>query len=151
MINKIYIGLLLRYVRLFTEIRKFLRMIFQRVKAKLAILSLLLLPVALVSCREENTPTTKPTVTTTTSSEDSTITYHVIFQNYDLTTLYETDVNQGEDVTYQGETPTKPENDEFTYEFKGWDKDLTNVQENFTTIAEFNTIAKEDWGPIHWF
>ena len=126
-------------------------MIFQRVKAKLAILSLLLLPVALVSCGEENTTTTKPTVTTTTSSEDSTITYHVIFQNYDLTTLYETDVNQGEDVTYQGETPTKPEDDEFTYEFTGWDKSLENVLEDFTATAQYKEVPKENWGPIHWF
>lgn len=125
-------------------------MIFQRVKAKLAILSLLLLPVALVSCGEENTTTTKPTVTTT-SSEDSTITYHVIFQNYDLTTLYETDVNQGEDVTYQGETPTKPEDDEFTYEFIGWDKSLENVLEDFTATAQYKEVPKENWGPIHWF
>ncbi|MBQ8141601.1 MAG: hypothetical protein IJ194_00370 [Bacilli bacterium] len=126
-------------------------MIFQRVKAKLAILSLLLLPVALVSCGEENTTTTKPTVTTTTSSEDSTITYHVIFQNYDLTILYETDVNEGEDAVYDGKTPTKEEDDEFTYEFKGWDKELTNIQEDITFTAQYNSIPKEDWGPIHWF
>ena len=125
-------------------------MIFQRVKAKLAILSLLLLPVALVSCGEENTTTTKPTVTTT-SSENSTITYHVIFQNDDLTILYETDVNEGEDAVYDGKTPTKEEDDEFTYEFTGWDKSLENVLEDFTATAQYKEVPKENWGPIHWF
>ena len=77
--------------------------------------------------------------------------YHVVFQNYDETVLYEVDVLEGETATYGGETPIKPEDDEFTYEFKGWDKDLTSILSDVTTMAEYSYTAKENWGSIIWF
>ena len=76
--------------------------------------------------------------------------YHVIFLNYDETKLYEIDVLEGTEAVYSGETPTKAEDDEFTYEFDGWDKDLTNIQADVTTIATYKEVAKENWGPIEW-
>ena len=86
-----------------------------------------------------------------TSLEPDVTHYHVRFVNYDESLLYEVDVKEGEAATYSGETPTKPEDDEFTYEFKGWDKDLTNITEDVTTMAEYNYTAKENWGSIIWF
>ena len=89
------------------------------------------------------------------SSEESSIPeetyYHVTFLNYDETLLYEVDVLEGTEAIYQGETPIKPEDDEFTYEFNGWDKDLTNIQAEMTTKAEYSYTAKENWGSIIWF
>lgn len=89
------------------------------------------------------------------SSEESSIPeetyYHVTFLNYDETLLYEVDVLEGTEAIYQGETPIKPEDDEFTYEFNGWDKDLTNIQSEMTTKAEYTYVAKENWGSIIWF
>ena len=77
--------------------------------------------------------------------------YHVVFVNYDESVLYEVDVLKGSEALYSGETPTKAEDDEFTYEFIGWDKELTDIQSNTTFIAQFKAVAKEGWGPIIWF
>lgn len=77
--------------------------------------------------------------------------YHVIFVNYDDSILYETDVVKKQAAIYSGETPTKPEDDEFTYEFDGWDQDLSHIYSDVTTKAIFKDVAKENWGPIHWF
>ena len=77
--------------------------------------------------------------------------YHVRFINYDDSVLYEVDVLEGSEAIYSGETPIKPEDDEFTYEFKGWDQDLTNIQAEMTTKAEYSYTAKENWGSIIWF
>ena len=77
--------------------------------------------------------------------------YHVTFLNYDGTVLYETDVPEGSEAVYAGETPTKEEDDEFTYEFKGWDQELSSVTSVITTTAQYTPVAKENWGPIIWF
>ena len=77
--------------------------------------------------------------------------YHVTFVNYDDSVLYEVDVLEGSEAIYSGETPIKPEDDEFTYEFKGWDQDLTNIQAEMTTKAEYSYTPKENWGSIIWF
>ena len=77
--------------------------------------------------------------------------YHVTFVNYDDSLLYEVDVKEGETATYVGETPTKPEDDEFTYEFSGWDKDLDNILSDLTTKAMYDAISKEGWSSIIWF
>ena len=77
--------------------------------------------------------------------------YHVIFLNYDDALLYEVDVEEGHEAIYGGETPIRPEDDEFTYEFKGWDQDLTSILSDVTTVAEYTYIAKENWSSIIWF
>lgn len=73
--------------------------------------------------------------------------YRVSFYNNE-TLLYETIVVEGNAATYVGETPTKEEDDEFTYEFDKWDQDLTTISSNVTTYATFKAIAKEGWGEI---
>jgi len=77
--------------------------------------------------------------------------YHVTFLNYDETILYETDVLEGHEAIYEGETPTRPEDDEFTYEFVGWDKDLKSIASELITTATYDYVAKENWGSIIWF
>ena len=77
--------------------------------------------------------------------------YEVRFLNYDYSVLYETYVLEGEDAVYSGETPTREEDDEFSYEFDGWDEDISNVTHDMTTMAVYKYIAKENWGPIIWF
>ena len=76
--------------------------------------------------------------------------YHVTFVNYDDSVLYETTVREGRDAIYGGETPTQPEDDEFTYEFQGWDKDLKNITADVTIKATYKEVAKVNWGPIIW-
>lgn len=63
--------------------------------------------------------------------------YTVKFKNYDGTDLYSTTVKYGESASYVGDIPLKPSTDFATYEFIGWDKELTNISSSFTTIALF--------------
>ena len=77
--------------------------------------------------------------------------YHVTFVNYDDSVLYEVDVIKKQAAVYSGETPTKPEDDEFTYEFDGWDQDLSHIFSDVTAKAKYKCKAKEGWGPIIWF
>ena len=77
--------------------------------------------------------------------------YHVSFINDDETLLYETDVLKGDTATYVGVTPIKEEDDEFKYEFIGWDQPLININNDLVTKALYKSIAKENWGPVIWF
>ena len=72
--------------------------------------------------------------------------YHVTFLNYDETKLF--DVLEGHEAVYSGETPIRPEDDDFTYTFKEWDKDLSKITEDVTTKAVYDLTAKNNWGPI---
>ena len=65
--------------------------------------------------------------------------YKVTFANYDETVLFTDTVKAGETAVYEGETPTRPADDEYTYTFSGWDKTLTNVQSSFTTKATYTS------------
>ena len=91
------------------------------------------------------------TAESSTSQEPVETYYHVTFVNYDDSVLYEVDVLEGGEAHYSGETPTKPEDDEFTYEFDGWDEQLTSIESDLTTKAVFKTKSKINWGEIHWF
>lgn len=68
--------------------------------------------------------------------------YTITFKNYDGTVLGSDTVEIGEDAVYSGEIPTRPDTEEFSYKFVGWDRDLTNVQKDFFTIAVYEEIPK---------
>ena len=110
---------------------------------------------SLIGCTPEKQATSSGKVEP--SSEPSSVPaetyYHIIFKNDDGTVLEEQDVLEGSAATYKGKTPTKEEDDEFTYEFQGWDKEeeLKNVISNITTVAQYKAIGKENWGSIIWF
>lgn len=90
-------------------------------------------------------------IQSSTTSEQQSTYYHVTFVNYDNSVLYEVDVLEGSEALYSGEDPVKEEDDEFTYEFIGWDVDLKAVSSDVTAKAQFEPVAKEEWGPIIWF
>lgn len=109
-----------------------------------------------------DTSSVEPSASSTNSSSSSSsnpssssvhqdVYYTVTFLNYDETPLQEVRVLEGEEAHYTGATPTREEDDEFKYEFDGWDRDLTNIRSNVITKAKFKYIAKENWGPVHWF
>ena len=73
---------------------------------------------------------------------DDAITYvPVIFNNWDGTKLYEFYYEKGTDAVYEGKAPTHPDTTEngktFKWTFKGWDKDLTNIQKPTIFTAVF--------------
>ena len=114
---------------------------------------------SLVSSSSSEQSSSNPSSNPSSSSEEPSSSvptptyYHVVFQNYDETVLLEIDVLEGNEAVYSGETPTKPEDDEFTYEFEKWDQEdnLKVVTSDVTTIAVYKANAKENWGPIIWF
>ena len=79
------------------------------------------------------------------------VTHHVRFVNYDDALLYETDVLEGHKAEYVGDKPTKPADKEFTYEFDGWDKDLSSITADLTAKAVYKQVDKINYGPIIWF
>ena len=67
--------------------------------------------------------------------------YHIIFQNYDGTTLYEVDVAEGETPVYEGATPEKPATAEYSYTFTGWTPDVVAATCDATYTAVFSENA----------
>ena len=69
--------------------------------------------------------------------------YTCTFLNYDGSTLYSAKVNRGEDVSYEGDTPLKPDtvDGETTihWTFTGWDKDLTDIKADTIFTAQFDS------------
>ena len=68
--------------------------------------------------------------------------FEVIFKNYDDSTLYQSKVKQGEDAVYEGNTPTREDDEGHKYTFKGWDKPLENINEDTTFIAQYDVLNK---------
>ena len=114
-----------------------------------------IIPISITEVPSSDSSIEPSSIVDSSSEESSSIPeetyYHVTFLNYDESLLYEVDVLEGTEAIYLGETPTKPEDEEFSYEFKGWDQDLTNILSDVTTKAEYSYTAKENWGSIIWF
>ena len=70
----------------------------------------------------------------------------VRFYNYFTETssgelLYYTFVDRGESVEYPFANPTRPQDKAYVYEFDGWDRDLTNIQDNLVVYAIYNKLS----------
>lgn len=65
--------------------------------------------------------------------------YKVDFYNYDNTLLYTTYTVEGEYAQYNGETPTRPNDEEYSYTFVGWNPALNGTQiiQDTTFIAQY--------------
>ena len=63
--------------------------------------------------------------------------YKVIFKNYDGSTLQEETLEYGALPKYKGEAPKREKTKEYTYTFKGWDKEITEVTNNQEYIATY--------------
>ena len=119
-----------------------------KVKKSLKLVFSLFALFSLISCTDQKTSSSNLNPSTS-STEPQQVYYHVIFNNYDDSLLYEVDVLEGQDAVYAGETPTKAEDDEFTYEFVGWDQNLHQISGDVTAKAQYNPVPKEPgWGPI---
>lgn len=74
--------------------------------------------------------------------------YTCTFINWDGTELYRTQVNRGENVTYDGATPTRPSevsgNQTIEWKFKEWDKSLSGITSDtvFTAVYDAPNAIK---------
>ena len=81
--------------------------------------------------------------------------YTVQFVDYDDTVLQSSEVYSGNIPSYEGEAPTRPATDQYTYSFAGWDKELVAVTENTTykatytsTLRKYTVTFKDDDGTV---
>ena len=68
--------------------------------------------------------------------------YTVTFKNGEEV-LQSTEVEYGTTPEYKGETPTKQATAQFTYTFKGWDKEIAAVTGDVTYAATFNQTVNQ--------
>ena len=74
--------------------------------------------------------------------------YNVKFTNYDGSTLQEETLEYGTIPVYKGEIPTREKTDEYTYTFKNWNKEITEVTDNEIYIATY-TETKNKYTVIY--
>ena len=70
-------------------------------------------------------------------------TYQVIFENEDGSELQKSLVEYGAMPSYEGETPEKASTIQYSYNFVGWNKTITEVTENVIYIATYEEVTKK--------
>ena len=68
--------------------------------------------------------------------------YTIRFLNYDGSELQSLQVPEGNMPAYTGATPTKPEDETYTYEFIGWSPEIVTAAANTDYIAQFRATEK---------
>ncbi len=81
-------------------------------------------------------------ITYTAQFTESVNEYTVTWIDGNGSTLKTDSVAYGETPVYSGDTPTKAEDDFYTYTFSGWDKEISAVTGNTTYTAQFKEIPK---------
>lgn len=77
--------------------------------------------------------------------------YEVVFKNWDGSILQTSYVDEGKYATFNGSTPTRPNDETYYYEFDGWDLSLENeIQDNTTFTAQYTPkeLAVVTW--LNW-
>ena len=65
--------------------------------------------------------------------------YLATFKSYDGTELYSARFNANSTPVYTGDDPIKPADDEFNYDFKGWNPELGPITKDTIYTAQFNS------------
>ena len=68
--------------------------------------------------------------------------YTIAFEDEDSTVLSSEKYLSGETPVYSGETPTKAEDRQYTYNFSGWSPSITAVTEDAVYTATFDEVSK---------
>ena len=79
---------------------------------------------------------------TVVKDEPQPVYYTIRFLNYDGTELQNSQVKEGEMPVYTGATPTKPEDDNYTYTFSGWDPAVVAAAADADYTAQFTAMEK---------
>lgn len=69
--------------------------------------------------------------------------YSIAFLNYDGVELQRSSINYGVTPAYNGPTPTKLTTAQYTYTFKGWDKEILPVAAAETYVAQFDSVVNK--------
>ena len=65
--------------------------------------------------------------------------YTVTFKNWDGSVLSSSELEYGASAEYNGEEPQRPDDNDYTYSFKGWDKELDKVTQDTEYTAVFTS------------
>ena len=77
--------------------------------------------------------------TSSASSSSSIAKVHCAFYNWDEESLlWSTDIKKGREVVYNGPVPTRDSSSQYSYAFKGWDKDLVGIEVDTDFIAQYD-------------
>jgi len=98
-----------------------------------------------------NTTTNTNQNNQTTTPVNPEITYKIIWKNGDTIIKTLENVKASNIPAYDGDTPTKAEDEKYQYEFNGWDETKDEVNNIITYVAKFSRISKilediTDWG-----
>ena len=96
---------------------------------------------AYVVRKADGTTETVP-IGTYTAEESAPKTYTIKWCNYDGTVLETDTVTESETPVYSGSTPTRDEDDLYTYTFAGWDKAITAATADATYTATYTQTEK---------
>ena len=103
---------------------------------------------AYVVRKADGTTETVP-IGTYTAEESAPKTYTIKWCNYDGTVLETDTVTEGETPVYNGSTPTRDEDDLYTYAFAGWNKTVVAATADATYTATYTQTAKPTEPTIH--
>ena len=68
--------------------------------------------------------------------------FTITFVNWDGSNLQTTSVTEGEMPQYTGSTPTRPDDEEYTYTFSGWTPQIVAATEDATYTANYTATPK---------
>lgn len=80
------------------------------------------------------------TISTQSGSFRMVVQYQISFINYDGTELQSGMVDKGVLPVYSGEIPTRPNDEQYTYTFKGWYPEVVAVTGPATYMAKFEAV-----------
>ena len=92
---------------------------------------------AFIGWDKQIVPATEDITYTATYSETLN-TYEVVFADFDGVTLETQTLEYGRTPAYSGTVPERTATAEYSYEFKGWDKEFVAVTENAVYTAQYN-------------
>ena len=69
--------------------------------------------------------------------------YKCNFYNYDGAFLYSCLVEPSHTAVYRGRTPVRPADEDYSYQFTGWDHELTTITHDTKFTAEFDAKRRD--------